>query len=585
MALSSCSEPSFHEADPSPDLKVILDSIKGTYEADPHGSLLVVEDMIEANGQRLGKNSSLMCLARARMASILGQIGEIDSAITIYTSVVDQCDDDRELLIMCLNNRASLLLRAGDHSQALSNLRRVESMVDANLEYDNWRSVLQTTSAVYFELGQYDSSVVVAGELLNKSILRNDSLGISAAYETIGSSYLELGEDRLASRSLKKSLEYLPKEKSKRDKMFLLVNIGAMHDYSNRFDSAQHYYNLAENIAEELGAEDVNIHLLKNYAYLDYGRGKFESAFNKLEKANERQEQWLSEESAERISELEFRFENKEKKAEIARLIHENRISALQRNFFIVLAFLLLALATSAILIYSNRIRSQRLLNAQHIAQLEKEKEVMSLQSMLFAQEEERQRIARDLHDSIGALLSTAKLHISNIEMEVQKLVDLNFLRSTEEVLDRASLEVRRVAHDMMPGVLMKLGLFEGIEDYFDRVRNSSDIVISFTYDELNERLDNKHEVMIYRMVQELVNNTLKHAEAGEIKLMMKVVDDILVVDYRDDGKGMDVQLLENPRSFGLAGLKSRARFLHGDLTVQSEPSQGVHYTIMIPIG
>jgi len=224
------------------------------------------------------------------------------------------------------------------------------------------------------------------------------------------------------------------------------------------------------------------------------------------------------------------------------------------------------------------------MLSEERIAKLEQEREVMNLQSMLYAQEEERRRIARDLHDGIGALLSAVKLHINNIESEIKKLTELDILKSTEEVIDRANSEVRRVAHNMMPGVLVKLGLFEGIEDFFDRMRESAKIKISFTYDDFEDRFENKTEVMIYRIVQELVNNTLKHASASEIKLMIKRTPDGLQMNYKDDGMGFDATIVEDPENFGLSGIKSRVNFLEGAMTVSSVQGQGVHFIISVPL-
>lgn len=284
------------------------------------------------------------------------------------------------------------------------------------------------------------------------------------------------------------------------------------------------------------------------------------------------------------INHFQTLYETEKKEAAIVRLEQENHISDLQKNFFIVLTFLFLAIATAVVIIYSNKLRHNKVLSEERIAKLEQEREVMNLQSMLYAQEEERRRIARDLHDGIGALLSAAKLHINNVEAELKKLTELDVIRSTEEVIDRANKEVRRVAHNMMPGVLIKLGLFEGIEDFFDRMRDSTKIKISFTYDEFEERFDNKTDVMIYRIVQELVNNTLKHAHASEIKLMIKKSTDGLQLDYRDDGMGFDTAGLDDQSNFGLSGIKSRVNFLNGDLKVISTRGQGVHFSIKVPI-
>ena len=248
----------------------------------------------------------------------------------------------------------------------------------------------------------------------------------------------------------------------------------------------------------------------------------------------------------------------------------------------IAIAIILILIATS---FYLNRRRKYiQKIATEEIQKLEKEKEVISLQTMLVAQEEERQRIARDLHDSIGALLSAAKLHIGNIEGEIQKLTDLDLLKNTEEIIDHASKEVRRVAHDMMPSVLTKLGLEEGLEDFFDKIRSSQNITVNFIYDELPKRLPSKNEIMLYRMIQEMTNNTLKHAEASEITVVMKVKEDHVSIKYKDDGIGFDTSKFSNNSNVGLSGLKSRAKFINADFHPSSNPNMGTQYIIEFKI-
>ncbi|MEQ9187429.1 MAG: sensor histidine kinase [Cryomorphaceae bacterium] len=329
--------------------------------------------------------------------------------------------------------------------------------------------------------------------------------------------------------------------------------------------------------AEQYSKQDNLIQSLFDESAALEALGRLDEALLTYQRMDEIEDSLYTEEMASALGEARTKYDLEKRENEV-------RSARIQRNWLIVVALMIALSLVLSTWFYFYRIAKNKEQARLEIETLQKEKEVLSLQTMLFAQEEERQRIARDLHDSIGALLSTAKLHISNIEKEVRKLTELDFLTSTEQVIDRASKEVRRVAHDMMPGVLMKLGLFEGIEDFFDRVREGNGITVNFTYDELDQRLENRSEVMIYRMIQEMVNNTIKHAEASEIKLMIKRQGEHLIIDYKDDGIGFDATLLEDPSRFGLTGLKSRINFLNGTLELTSQPKQGVHYKVAVPI-
>lgn len=269
-------------------------------------------------------------------------------------------------------------------------------------------------------------------------------------------------------------------------------------------------------------------------------------------------------------------YEAEKKEKEIEKLTYDTELSNKQRLIYQIVALLSVIIGIAIAVILFINYKRQR----TQVEKLEQEKEVNSLQTMLFAQEEERQRIARDLHDSIGALLSAAKLHITNIEHEIQKLTDLDFLKNTENIIDHASKEVRRVAHDMMPGVLMKLGLEDGLEDFFDKIRGAHNFTVNFVCDEFPHRLSNKEEIMIYRMVQEMVNNTIKHSNASEIKVMIKYNAPQITLIYKDDGVGFEANKLDDKSNIGLSGIKSRASFIHADLKLESSPNHGVSYTI-----
>lgn len=580
MLAWSCTGPGSDINQPDGAVHARLDSMALSFEDDPQQTVSELRDMLRSVKQ----DTALRCRMYTRLASAYDNLGETDSALTYWAEVLDACQQDRDSYLTGLVNRAILLKSAGELDLAKRNLHQAIELSTSSSDYRHQSSALQTLAAIHFDLQEYDSCETAAQRLLEVAYQQNDSVSIAQVLMTLGSIFNDLGKYTEALQYMRQA-EVLTRDRdAERMHMYALMNVGASHDYLARYDSAQVYYDAAHNIAMRIGDVEMQVHLMLNDAYLHYEEGNYQQAFDQFESATDTEDSVLSASNKARIAELEVKYHTKEKETAIRHLTQESRIAQLQRNFFIALAFLFLALATAAVVIYTHRSRTDRLLNAQRIAQLEKEKEVMSLQSMLFAQEEERQRIARDLHDSIGALLGAAKLHLSNIEAELERLAKLDFLKSTEEILERASSEVRRVAHDMMPGVLMKLGLFEGIEDYFDRLRKSVRIQLSFTHDELDQRLDNKTEVMVYRIVQELVNNTLKHAQASEIKLMIKVGEGQLILDYRDDGVGFDPVQLDDQSNVGLSSVKSRVGFLEGTVQLKSDATRGTHYSIQIPI-
>ncbi len=152
-------------------------------------------------------------------------------------------------------------------------------------------------------------------------------------------------------------------------------------------------------------------------------------------------------------------------------------------------------------------------------------------------------------------------------------------------LLEKASSDVRRISHNMMPGILTKLGLDEAIEDLFDNINDTPGItaILNITNEE-EKRLPENTEIMIYRMVQEMVNNTLKYAGADKVTLDLIYEDETVSLQYSDNGKGFDVEEKLKSKSIGLTSIQSRIEFLGGKLNINSKSGRGTSYFINIPV-
>ncbi len=231
------------------------------------------------------------------------------------------------------------------------------------------------------------------------------------------------------------------------------------------------------------------------------------------------------------------------------------------------------------------KIRHEKAMGLEKIQRLEEEKKLMTAKMLLEGQEEERKRIARELHDGLGVLLSATKMQfttIKNISPENGHIID----RATQ-LLEQATGDVRKISHNMMPGLLTKLGLYEAVEDLFENLNDADNIHAAFEITGEDIRLPENNEIMLYRVIQEMVNNTLKHAEASEIKLIINVIPDRMDLIYFDNGKGFDmVQVFRNDAdTLGLKSIRSRIGFLNGKIDIDSRPGRGTRFAIEIPVG
>lgn len=283
---------------------------------------------------------------------------------------------------------------------------------------------------------------------------------------------------------------------------------------------------------------------------------------------------------------LEKKYQSQKKEKEIADLTIANtaqELDAVKRNRLLwgggIAAISILIILS---LLYRNS-RQKRLiatkentLQQEQIKFLERQQQVVSLQSMVNGQETERTRIAKDLHDGLGGLFSTIKMFFSTLKHEQKSLQDNALFAKSYEMIDTASEEVRRIAHNMMPEVLMKLGLVHALQDMCTNINAGKIIKVKLQSYGMEDRMNASTEIMLYRIVQELLNNIIKHAEASEVIVQLNREEDRLMITVEDNGRGFHPQEAgEKDKHSGLAIIKSRVNYLNGYLSIDSQSEVG----------
>ncbi len=197
-------------------------------------------------------------------------------------------------------------------------------------------------------------------------------------------------------------------------------------------------------------------------------------------------------------------------------------------------------------------------------------------------QENERKRIATDLHDSLGPLLSAVKLNINSIEMADK--ADQEVILKSGRYLDEIIGSMREISHNLLPNMLERKGLVEATKEFIKQINHKNIVTIQFFVLKAC-RVPNEKEIHIFRMIQEIIHNTLKHAEAKNLHIGLSEEDGMLLLFTKDDGKGFEVERQRsNLKGLGLKSLESRVEILNGLLSLESKPGQGTNYFIKIPI-
>jgi two-component system, NarL family, sensor kinase len=222
----------------------------------------------------------------------------------------------------------------------------------------------------------------------------------------------------------------------------------------------------------------------------------------------------------------------------------------------------------------------------QRISDLELQQQLTATEAVLKGEEQERTRIAKDLHDGLGGMLSGIKYSLGNMRDTIIPGSDGQLaLERNMDMLDSSVEEMRRLAHNMMPETLVKFGLDTALSDFCNNVNQSGALQVSYQSFKIeNLQLDQVRAVALYRVVQELVNNTMKHAAAKSAVVQVSRTGDVLSVTVEDDGKGFNPKLLQQGNGMGWANIHNRIEFLKGILDVKSEPRKGTSVHFEVPL-
>jgi two-component system, NarL family, sensor kinase len=196
--------------------------------------------------------------------------------------------------------------------------------------------------------------------------------------------------------------------------------------------------------------------------------------------------------------------------------------------------------------------------------------------------EAERKRIASDLHDDLGPLLSAVKLQVNSLDSA--SLTDQHTIAKASANMDSILTKIREIANDLVPNVLIRNGLIKALNSFIENINETGKMFIHADYGDITT-LPPEYEIHIYRMIQEIIHNSIKHSEASICSLLFKLEQNKLKISFTDNGKGFDRERLSktNP-GFGLQNILSRTEIMEGELFIDTKPGYGVNYTIEIPI-
>ncbi len=367
-------------------------------------------------------------------------------------------------------------------------------------------------------------------------------------------------------------------------------NVAKIYAKMNNYMQAEKYAVISNDIARSLHNFKVTASTFETLKKVAYAGGDFKKALFMAEQYKLYADSATNTETQKSTVYLEALYQNEKKENEIAALTISNNskeLAVLKRNRMLLIG----GIAASVLLFMMGLLyrfsRQKRLiaekdtmLQQEHIKFLERQQQVVSLQSMVNGQETERTRIAKDLHDGLGGLFSTIKMYFSTLQHEQPVLKTDPLFAKSYELVNDASEEVRRIAHNMMPEVLIKIGLLQAVQELCNSISAGKLLHAKLQTYGMDKRLNASTEIMLFRIIQELLNNIIKHARATEAIIQFNKEGNRLSIIVEDDGQGFDLQAQGEKAKAGLDSVQSRVSYLNGKLSIDSQKESGT--TIMM---
>lgn len=364
----------------------------------------------------------------------------------------------------------------------------------------------------------------------------------------------------------------------------LLYILSGVYFNDNNFKNALYYGNQALSLAKKIDSDEMEHIILKRLSTIYYKTGQHQKAYLLLEQSYDLKDSVINNNHIKETTLLQTKFETEKKDKSIA----EQQIQLKQQELDLIkskkekqLYFIgFIALIVVSIGIWYFFKQRQNIKNKEILA-LKQQQEINTLEALMDGEEKERRRIAQELHDGLNGDLSAIKYRLSTLEEAGLSAIDADNLNKVIDMIDESCAQVRNISHDLMPTSILEYGLIETIKEYCFKINSSKKIKINFQYFGNYIALAKKNETVIYRIIQEMVTNILKHSKATEAIIQFNYREEELFITIEDNGIGFDKSAITE--GIGHKNIKTRVAFLNAQLDSNSSDS-GTSYTLSIDL-
>ena len=432
--------------------------------------------------------------------------------------------------------------------------------------------------AVFFNLNVYDSALIYSQKASKEFEEINNQQFLAASICNSGMAYHKLGKQQEALQTLNEAKTLYEKYDNKKELAFVLVYLAGIDRETGNIAKGIEAAKQGLSIAENIGAKEEIMKAHKELSLLHAAGQNFKEAFFEYHLYDSAKDSLFEHEKSKQISELQTRYETEKKEAKINLLTVDNELKDArirQNSILLVGLFLFIGILFAIGKLWQNRVKLKQ---EAELNSAKAELRQQQLQAVIASQEEERKRFAADLHDGLGQMISALRLGLS------KESVDEGSVKYSLGLLSDMNSEIRNIAFNLMPQVLMKEGLHEALKEFADRITKSGGVTIDVQTFNLNPNMSSIERIALYRICQEWVNNSIKYSGCKHIMIQAVQHPEELVITIEDDGNGFDKENLTQGKGNGWKNINSRLSLIHGSIEIDSqEGRKGTMVIVSIP--
>ena len=531
---------------------------------------------------QITNNKKEIGITHNTMANIYQVKGYFDLAIANYQKAAAIFDSIQFYngLTICYSNIASIYSNTEQYKNSLKyNLLAYQTAVLKNDTFSEGM-IAHDVSIAFTKNNLSDSAKTFAALALKYGNSIKDDFVISYAYKAFYEYYKSKNDWPNAAINAQQSLNYILQTSSKYDACFAYCNLAESALALKKNSEALVAIEKAEKYAKEVTSFQLNKRVYALYKEITAAAGDFKSAFYYAQLYQQNSDSVFFEKRNNTLNELETKYQTAQKETKIAQ--QKVEIQQSKTRFLVVTALMFIIVAGSLFLYLFLKQRQKLLQNK--IITIEQQKKLELTQAIIDGEEQERTRLAKELHDGIGGLMSMLKLQFTNFKKSHTAIQENAEYNTALDLLNTASQDIRKISHALMPSALERLGLIDAVEQFCTSMQASADFEIDFQHYNINERLPQRFELLAYRIIQELLNNIIKYAEAKEVLVQLAKNENHLSITIEDDGKGFDVSSIKNKDGIGLQSMQKRIELLGGKMDIDSAIGKGTSVNIELPI-